>query len=438
VSQTATPQAAPPPAAPAPVAAASAPAPAPADKGHVDTPALLNRWQLIGMTVAIVFGIVSALVQFLGWQADGRAAEDTAQLVRVQEIQSSLLRADALATNAFLVGGLEDPEQRAEYDAAIDAVLTGITAAADAQPKDRAVLEDLALRVNDYVTAVAQARDYNRLGYPVGAEYLGGASTALRISTPETDTSEEIDAAIPILAALVAANADRAEGSMNGQHPFWLLLVGVLALAALFVINQQLARAFRRRINKGLAIAGAIVLVVTIVGVVGAWLRDSSNDSLREGDLALAISQANARTAANDAKANESLALIKRGSGSTYVTAWEKSALVVEDSLRRDTRDLWDDYVAVYEKIRKDDDGGNWNEARDLATTKGDDGSSTPLNAFDSASETIVKTASDSVTGDLESGRGLALTVSIVSLLLGVGAAVFVARGIGERRREFS
>lgn len=433
MSQAPAPQAAPPTA-----ASPAAPATAPAVKGHVDTPALLNRWQLIGMTVTIVFGIVSALVQFLGWQADGRAADDTAQLVRVQEIQSSLLRADALATNAFLVGGLEDAEQRAEYDAAIDDVLTGITAAADAQPKDRAVLEDLALRVNDYVTGVARARDYNRLGYPVGAEYLSGASTALRNSVSATETSDGIDAAMPILAALVAANTDRAEGSMNGQHPFWLLLVGLLALAALFLINQQLARAFRRRVNKGLAIAGAIVLVVTIVGVAGAWLQDSSNDSLRDGDLALAISQANARTAANDAKANESLALIKRGSGSTYVTAWEKSALVVEDSLRRDTGDQWNAYVSVYREIRKQDDGGDWTKARDLATTKGDDGSSKPLNAFDGASETIVQTASDHVTGDLKSGRSLALAVSIVSLLLGVGAAVFVARGIGERRREFS
>ena len=45
--------------------------------------------------------------------------------MRVQDIQTSLLRADALATNAFLVGGLEPAEQRAEYDEAIDDVLRG-------------------------------------------------------------------------------------------------------------------------------------------------------------------------------------------------------------------------------------------------------------------------------------------------------------------------
>lgn len=424
MSQTATPQSAPPPA-----AAAKAPAPAVAGKAapdHVDTPALLNRWQLIGMTVAIVFGVLSALIQFGGWQSDGRAADDTEQLGRVQNIQSSLLRADALATNAFLVGGLEDPEQRTEYDAEIDFVLGAITDAADAQPADREVLADLNIEVNDYVAAVTQARDNNRQGFPIGAEYLSGASDDLRAD------------AIPILDALVDANTDRAEGAMNGQHPFWLLFLGIAALAALFWVNQQHARHFRRRINKGIAVAAAIVLGVTLVAVIGAWIRDSSNDSLREGDLALATSQANARTAANDAKANESLALIKRGSGAKFVTGWAESAAVVEKSLRRDTGDPWNDYVAVHEEIERLDAAGNWERARDLATTEDDEGSSAPLDAFDSASAQIVETASDAVKDDLRSGRVLALIVSALTLLLGVGAAVSVSRGIGERRREFS
>jgi uncharacterized membrane protein len=421
VSQTA-PQAAP------PAPAATPAVPTPATDTHVDTPRLLNRWQLIGMGVAIVFGILSALVQFLGWQADGRAADDTEQLVRVQEIQSSLLRADALATNAFLVGGLEDPGERAEYDAAIDLVLREITAAADAQPADRAVLEKLNVAVNDYATAVAQARDYNRLGFPVGAEYLSGASSQLR-------TSED---GIRTLDALADANTERAEGSMNGQHPFWLALIGILAVGALVLLNQQLARHFRRRVNKGVAIGAVIVLVVTLVGVVGAWIRDNSNDGLRDGDLALAIDQANARTSANDAKANESLALIKRGSGGGFLAAWDESAKIVGASLRRDTGDSWNAYVAEHEKIVRLDASGDWNGARDLATSTKDGKSAALLTNFDSASATIVATAEKSVTDGLESWRPLALAVSILSLLLGVVAAAFVARGVGERRREFS
>ncbi len=426
MSQTATPQAAP---APAPAVPAPATPSAPAAQGEpdaalVNTPALLNRWQLIGMSAAILFGILSALVQLLGWESDARAAEDTRQLVRVQEIQSSLLRADALATNAFLVGGAES-EQGTDYDDELVEVLRLITDAADAQPADRAVLAELNVAVNAYATAVAQARDYNRLGFPVGAEYLSGASDALRAD------------AIPILKALVETNTDRAKGAMNGQHPVWLLLIGVVALTVLVWINQQQARVFRRRINKGIAVAAVIVLAVTLVGVVGAWIRDSSNDSLRDGDLALAIDQANARTSANDAKANESLALIKRGSGAKFEVSWKEAAVDVEESLRRDTADTWNAYVAQHEKIVALDEGGDWEAARDLATAA-EGGSTEPLESFNAASEQIVGSAQKTVTSGLESWRALALGVSLLSLLLGVVAAAAVARGIGERRREFS
>lgn len=426
MSQTATPQAAPPPAVPAPVAAASAPAPAPADKGHVDTPALLNRWQLIGMTVAIVFGIVSALVQFLGWQADGRAAADTEQLVRVQKIQSSLLSADALATNAFLVGGLEDSDQRAKYDETIDSVLALITEAADAQPADEKVLADLNVAVNDYANAVTGARSNNRQGFPVGAEYLSSART-------------ELDAtAGPILTALVDANTDRAEGAMNGQHPFWLLLIGVAALAALFLLNRQLAQAFRRRFNKGLAVAAVIVLVVTAIAVFGAFLRDTSNDDLRANEFAAARSLAETRTAANDAKAIESLRLIKRGNGATFEKQWQESADKVEKGLARASAVAdWNSYTELHNKIVEADDEGRWNDARIAATRTEKDGS-TAFGDFDNAlaeeTDKNAKVAKD----ELESGRDIAFTFGLLTVLLGVAAAVAVARGIGERRREFA
>lgn len=420
MSQTAAPQAAPPPPAPQP-AATPAPAarPEPAD---VDTPTLLNRLQLAGMAVVIVFAILSALIQFLSWQADGRAADDTEQLVRVQEIQSSLLRADALATNAFLVGGLEDPEQRSEYDAALESVLTMIADAADAQPADREALAALNVDVADYATAVAQARDNNRLGFPVGAQYLREASDDLRTQT------------LPILDNLVKANTDRAEGAMAAQHPFWLIILGIVVLVAVVWLNRELAKRFRRRINKGVAIAAIIVLAVTLVSVLGAAVRDNSNDDLRDGEFATAVSEAKVRTAANDAKANESLRLINRGSGEGYESKWEESAEVVDELATEQTKDLWADYVRDHEEIVKLDRDGEWDEAVAKATNN-DASTLDPVD--EAAAETVTKNAGIAQ-GDLRSGRTLALLFSGLTLLLGVAAAIAIARGIGERRREFS
>ena len=54
---------------------------------------------------------MTALQLALSWQANRTAADDTDQLIRVQGIKTTLLRADALATNAFLIGGLEPAER---------------------------------------------------------------------------------------------------------------------------------------------------------------------------------------------------------------------------------------------------------------------------------------------------------------------------------------
>lgn len=424
MSQTATPAAAPPPPAAAPASAPAAAAPATAAQpapSYVDTPALLNRWQLIGMSVAIVFGIVSALVQFVGWQSDGRAADDTEQLLRVQEIKTSLLRADALATNAFLKGGLEDPAQRKEYDGAIDGVLKDIADAAEAQPADRKALAALNVEVTEYTTGVAQGRDNNRQKFPIGAEYLSTASVELRAS------------ALPILDELIDANQQRAEDAMNGQHPIWLFLFGVVILVALVWLNRELARHFRRRINKGIAVAAVIVLAVTLVTVAGAWIRDSSNDSLRAGEFATAVHEADARTAGNDAKANESLRLIKRGSGNTYEDPWKAAAQDVTAS-GTDAMGEWDAYKAVHGEIVKRDNDGNWDSARDLAIAD----SGKAFEPFDAATSAAVEKNGAAATDDLRSGRWFALLMSGLTLLLGVAAGLAVARGIGERRREFS
>lgn len=426
MSQTTAPQAAPPPAAPA-TARVAAPASAPAEKRHVDTPALLNRWQLIGMTVAVVFGILSAFVQFLGWQADGRAAADTEQLVRVQKIQSSLLSADALATNAFLVGGLEDPDQRREYDARINEVLEGIAAAADAQPADQAALIAVNQQVELYTTYIANARSNNRQGFPVGAAYQSLASDQLRNST------------LPVLKELVDANNERARDAMNGQHPFWLLGLGVAALLGLWWLNRELANAFRRRINRGIAFAGAIVAVVTVVTTAGAFIRDNSNDSLREGQFADAVASAKALTAANDAKANESLRLIKRGSGAANEEKWGEAAAVVADNAPSRFLTEWERYTDQHRTIVDRDESNKWDEAVTLATAGPAEGEDkTAFVAFNDDLSAHVAEVSKEAVDELGSWRWLALVVGALTLVLGAAAAVSVERGIGVRRREFA
>ena len=420
-----------PPTTPAPPAPEAPPARPVRSARSEDVPRLLNRWQVLAVLTCLVFAALTAGLQALAWHANRAAADNTEQLVRVQNIQSTLFRADALATTAFLTGGLEPPEQRAAYDDAIETITRQITDAAEAQPADREALADLSAAVTDYNATIAQARANNRQGFPVGAEYLRTASTGLR------DTSVK-GSAIPIAQSLVAANAERAEDELGAQHPFLILLPGLLALGLLWWVNRNLARRFRRRINLGIAAAAVTVAGLTLVAVVVAAVQAGNNGDLRDGSYDRSYRESTARTAANDAKANESLRLISRGSGQVYEDRWDTAAGVVEDNASQQTRPLWDDYAAVHQEIVSLDNGGRYDAAVGLATTTDDIGSTAKLNAFDARSQEIITASGAETTDALRNGNTGILVLAIVTLLLGTAAAGMAVWGIGQRRREYA
>jgi hypothetical protein len=170
---------------------------------QMSTPQRLRLLSLGVVVVGLVIGVVGALIFAYLASSLSRAKEDTAQLIRVQKIQSNLLSADATATNAFLVGGLEPPAQRAAYDQAMSSTSALIAEAAQAQPADGSALSALNQQVLSYAGTIEQARANNRQGLPVGAQYLRNASAQLRSD------------ALPILDNLVAANSARATDEMK-------------------------------------------------------------------------------------------------------------------------------------------------------------------------------------------------------------------------------
>jgi hypothetical protein len=389
-----------------------------------DVPTLLNRLQVLAVAACVLFGVITAGLQLLAWQANRAAADNTEQLVRVQDIQSTLYRADALATNAFLIGGLEPPAQRQAYDDAVDQVSRSITDAAEAQSADRAVLADLNTVVNRYSTSVELARANNRQGYPVGAEYLLTAGGQLRAE------------AGPIITALVDANAQRSEDEMGAHQPLLMLLPGLLALAVLFWVNRQLAARFRRRFNVGIVAAAAAVAILTLVAVVVSQGQHRANQDLRDGPYKDAVDAASARAAGNDAKANESLRLIKRGSGQVYEDAWAVADAKVRDTTSADA--AWARYEAVHREIVRLDTNGRWDDAVALATTTGDQGSTAAFETFDAQSREAVTTSGLTTTDELRTGNTGILVLAALTLLVGLAAAGAAAWGVGQRRKEYA
>ncbi len=428
---TATSTAQPPPttaAAPAPSGTAPAVSPQP----HVarrSTPQQLQLLSTALVVAGVLLGLVGALTfAFLAYSLH-RAEEDTAQLIRVQKIQTDLLSADAAATNAFLVGGLEPAAQRAGYDSAITDTSQLIAEAARAQPADAAALAALNTRVVSYTSAIEQARANNRQGLPVGAQYLKLASAELR------------SGALPVLDQLVSANSTRAA---DGMHVGWGFLFPVVALVTLvgFVAAQvRLARRFHRRINSALLVASVILAAALLAGLAGVVRLGSQVSEVRDGSFADVNAAAGARTEAYNAKANESLTLIARGSGSSFEKAWTASAdevdsrlgVLAEPTLSRQ----WDGYTKVHTAIRTLDDGGNWDGAVARATGTAADSANVSFTRFDGSLASMLDDANTSTSTTLAGQTPGLVTAAVLSLLAGLAVALLGRRGVAARLKEY-
>jgi hypothetical protein len=393
-------------------------------------PTTLNRLRLVAVAVCLVFGALTAVQLMLSWSANRTAASDTQQLIRVQGIKTSLLRADALATNAFLIGGLEPAEQRAAYDDAIDQTVRSIAEAARAQPHDQDALTALSSAVLDYAGNMELARANNRQGLPVGGAYLRKASSELRST------------ALPIVDQLILANSDRARDSMGAHHPWYVLLPAVLTLLVLYFVNRWIAVRFRRRFNTGLVLAAVAVLVVGLVAAFVTNSQRTQNDELTNGSFETVVDGATARTAANDAKANESLRLIARGSGQAFEDAWVAASGVVDDALLEASlsgaQGSWSTYKSLHQQIVDEDTGGDWDQAVALATSTAPDSPSAAFTDVDTRLQDAVTQSGTVTTDTLRNGNSVLFVLAILAVLAALAGAAFASVGVNQRLKEYA
>jgi hypothetical protein len=400
------------------------------------TPGRMRQLMIAGAVTAIVFGIAAAQGFAEAAGALERSDANTAQLVRIQGIHTNLARADADATNAFLRGGLEPPAQRQDYLNAMSAASGLIADAARSQPADNQALAALNQAVLDYGGLIEQARANNRQGLPIGAQYLRVASSGLRAD------------ALPLLQNLVKANQDRVELEFNRvtRGFIWLSVAGLLALAVFGLSLWWLARRTHRYVNVPVAIGGIAILVTTVVGAIGLSNVGVAVDDVRDGPYTATLSLAQARIAAYDAKSQESLTLISRGSGQAFETAWKASNEQVKQQLGTaagvypDAAQLpgqWDTYVKTHQQIRAFDDGGDWNDAVTKAIGNESDSANTAFNAFDDSAAQALSANSEQTRADLDDAGNWLPIARWLSLLVGIAAALCVFWGFWQRLEEY-
>lgn len=400
------------------------------------TPGRLRAVGIASVVVTLLFGLAAGQAFRSADGALGRAAANSDQLVRIQAIQTNVVQADADATNAFLVGGLEPAAQRADYTEAIASASGLIAQAAQNQPADGNALAALNQSLVAYTSQVEQARANNRQALPVGAQYLKSASADLRAE------------ALPLLTNLSEANDARVtqEFDRAARSALWLVLPGLLALAVLALSLVWLARRTRRYVNVPLAAGALLVLVTLVLGTVGLLSVKGNVDTTRDGVYAATRSTAQARIAGFDAKSNESLTLIARGSGASFEKAWQASSKAVGEGLTALEQNPassglealpWQGYTTVHQEIRALDDGGDWDGAVALATGSGAESGNTAFAAFDTASDKQLTSLSTQTSQQLGDTGGWLPFAGVLGLLVGVIAALCAWWGVSMRLEEY-
>lgn len=401
----------------------------PEQDSGTSTPRRLSQLSVLAIALCVAFAATAALTFSNLATALDRASDNTEQLIRVQNIQTNLLEADATATNAFLVGGLEPEEQRATYDRALARTTALIAEAADAQPADATALAALNQAVVQYAASMEQARANNRQGFPVGAQYLRNASADLRST------------ALPVLDNLVEANTDRAGQEMDPGQAITFKLMGIATLVVLLLTMYWVARRFHRTLNLGLVAAAVLVLITLIAGSIGLGGLSNTVDDIRQGPFSDVRDLSSARIQGNNAKSNESLTLIARGSGAAFEKEWQTAGKLVEDRLKDDDHaqlsDLWRAYAARHAEIRKLDDGGDWDAAVAQATGADAASSNATFGKFnEGVAEELNQTSAQASQSLTDPTTGLRVA-AVLAALVAIAAGVLSRIGLAARMKEY-
>ena len=410
---------------------------------QADSPTRLRAASLL--TAAL--GVLLSVVGFGAVQRRADAIDDASaaagQLIRVQEVRVDVVEADALASTAYLVGGLESRDDRVAYDERIAAASSGLVAAAAAAVGDEAdLLEQASTDLTTYVGLVEQARSNNRQGFPVGAAYQKQARVVAA-------------GIVAHLREVEGSARDRVDSSMERGHlASWpLVLLTLAVLLAIVAGSLWLARRWRRLVNVPLAIGGLVALLLLTVGVGVNASAISDADGVVEGSLTTADLLSQARAAAFDARSNEALTLIARGNGGAYELQWEASSDVVEQAMGESCDrsgagcrelEIWGTYTTGHQAIRALDQRGDWDAAVELSLT-GSSGAAPsglldPVAAFDEVAEVVglrVTSETDDAIAGLDDAGGSLGGLRWMVVIAGIAIAVLSLAGYGQRIKEY-
>jgi len=409
--------------------------------------------RLIGMAAGVlVLAIIVGVLTASGVQGKGDQVRDLATTaeplsVAAQDIYRALQDADATASSAFLAGGIEPAATRQQYLADIAQATSALTLEAGTVVAPDA-LQTLSSQLPIYTGLVETARANNRQGFPVGAAYLREASGLMRGKL--LPAAEQLYKAEN---ARLTAEQDAATAFPIGEVVLLLITVGLLFAAQWYLLGTT-----NRLVNTGLVVAtGAAVVALLWTSAAMTAVTVHLDSAQRDGSDQVAV-LVQARFAAVQARADETLTLVVRGNGQSYQTDYlaaanrlggrdgsqgllgQARAMATDPSVRTAldnairSQQAW---TAVHRRIRDADDAGQYNQAVEdsIGTSANSSGSlfadldKNLLSALDTARTAFNRQASAADAALILLRPGLI----VIAVVIGVASGW----GIWQRLREY-
>ena len=277
--------------------------------------------------------------------------------MRVQNIQSSLLRADSLATSAFLIGGLEPPSPAG-------GVRRGRR---PGDPARRRGGRGPAGRPRRPGGAEPGGDDVRHDDHPGPRQQPAGLPGRLGLPPQRQRGPAHRRPGDRRGAGRGQCGARRGrDGRPSG--PTSCSCPGCSRSGCCSRSTDAWPRSSGAATTWGCSPRSSGVAAATLVGVVVSAGQRGANADLSEGDYRSAVDEATARSAGNDARSNEALRLINRGSGAGFEAAYADAADVVREDASGPTLDLWTAYDTLHTQVIELDDGGQWDGAVAVVT----------------------------------------------------------------------
>jgi hypothetical protein len=368
--------------------------------------------------------------------------------VQAQGLYRSLSDADATAAAAFLSAGTEPPALRTRYLDDIAAATKALAAVA-ASGVDAASVRELSSQLPSYTGLVETARVYNRQGMPLGSAYLREASGLMR--------QRLLPAAQRLYKAQSASMA--ADRDDAATFPWLAVPLVVLLLVGLVWSQRWLRRRTNRVFNVGLlggTAAGLVLLLWLGISWVGVFAHLSAGQANGSDQVRL-LSQA--RIAALQARADESLTLVAHGAGGPFEADFAKMMdqlagakgrpgllaqardQATDPRVRADLSDAGNElkaWQATHAKLRDADNGGDYTGAVKLAIGGGADSAASRFNALDGHLADGISAASDKFAAEARSAggdlTGAGIGLGVLTLLAVLGTVVGIQQRLAEYR----